>query len=108
MWLGFIAAGAVAAFGWRGDWIAAGTAAVIVLVLVILWARREFTAAAAFLREVQQPEPPPVVPRPRGFDHPPWKTMEMPAIGHEADCPAMASMMPDGSAGRCRCGVRLP
>jgi hypothetical protein len=106
MWRGFIAAGAAGALGWRGDWIAAAAAFAAVLVLVIAWARREFTAAAAFLREVRQPEPPPAVPRPRGYDHPPWTTVtEMPAFRHEASCPAMASMMPDDSAGRCRCGA---
>jgi hypothetical protein len=108
MWLGFTAAGCAVAFGWRGDWAGMAVALAVVAVPVILGARREFAAAAAVLREVREPEP--CVPRPREPDHPPWLTAPMPVIGHEAECPAMSSMMPDdaGRAARCRCGAVVP
>ena len=47
---GFSALGSALAFGYRGDWLAAGVAAVCVLVPAVARLRRELLATRAMLR----------------------------------------------------------
>jgi hypothetical protein len=101
------ALGVAGAFCIRGLWLPGFAALGVAAGVALLPAAWRFLAswvtawrdASALLREVCEP---PAAPRPRGAG-PPWVTAEMPAM-HDASCPSMASMMPDGP---CRCGVRV-
>jgi hypothetical protein len=112
-WLAFIAFGSAVALGYRGNWAWAVVALAAVLVPVAGRLRASWmdarAEAVALHRGPPQSEPqkPALVPVPRPrerYDHPPWVTAEMPAMGHAASCPWWASMTPD--AGHCRCDVR--
>lgn len=107
------ALGSAGIFCIRGLWLAGFVALGVAASVALLPAAWRFLGSwADAWREAVAPlrGPPPQtwrpelhpVPRPRAYGQPPWVTAEMPAIGHAASCPAMASMMPDGL---CRCGV---
>ena len=83
--------GSVLLLAWHGHPAAAALAGGgVLLVTVVIPVIAELCAtwpeAAALLREIQQPEPPPV-PRPGepGPDHPPWLTAPMPAVTAEPE-----------------------
>ena len=50
-WLAFAGIGCASALGYRGDWLAAGGVAVVVLLPVALWVRGEFAATRTRIRE---------------------------------------------------------
>jgi hypothetical protein len=105
--LAFGALGVAIAAAYHDDWPLAVAALAAILLIAAGRVRSEIAATREMLRGPGRPEPrkPSLlpVPRPRRPSQPPWPIAPMPAIGHAASCPAMASMMPDGL---CRCGVR--
>lgn len=79
--LAFAGLGSAAAFGYRGDWAAAGLAGAVVLLSlspVIAELRVAREDAVALLREAAQPPPAPRL-EPVSC-RPPWETAPMPVI----------------------------
>ena len=50
-WVAWAGAGCAGALAYRGDWLAAGGVAVVVLLPVALWVRGEFAATRTRIRE---------------------------------------------------------